>query len=329
MRIRCILAAAIAALGVTGAASAQAEPQPVPLLKPEIEVTAELVTLGDLFENAGLLSEKAVFRAPDIGTWGNVSASDVATAAKAAGLENFDLGGLTETRVVRSSRHVSADDIVDFLDRSIAATLGIGNRERLAVTLDLPPAPFYADPSADQPMVLVDFNMSRVNGRFEASIRPSRPGKPTPFTVTGTAIEKTVVAVLTRTLHRGEVVRLDDIAMRFIPVNQASDTETIGPADVVGRAARRSLTANTPIRAADFREPNLVGRNELVMILYKTGGLTLTARGRALSDGIEGSIIDVRNEQSKKTVQATVTAPGVVTVALRSRRLANVTGIGQ
>ncbi len=327
MRILCILAAALIAFGFAAAAPARAETGPPPLLKPEIEVAAELVTLGDLFDNAGLMAEKAVFRAPEIGTWGNVAAKDVAAAARRAGLTDFDLGGLTETRVVRASRRVSADDIAGFLDQAIAATLGIDNRDRLSVTLDVPPAPFYADPKVDRPMALVGLKLSRANGRFEATIRPSRPGNVPSFTVTGTAIEKTVVAVLTRTVERGEVVRLDDIAMRFVAVNRAPRTETIGPADVVGRAARRTLAADAPIRAADFQAPKLVDRNEVVMIVYRTGGLTLTARGRALSSGVEGAIIDVRNLQSKKIVQAEITAPGVVTIALRSRRLANMAGL--
>ena len=322
MRILPFLILALA-LGSAFPRPARAEPLELPLLKPEVEISSELVTLGDLFDNAGILAEKAVFRAPDIGTWGNVSAGEVARAARLAGLEQFDLAGLTEVRVVRASRRVTSDDIRDFLLKTIAETLGIDDRKRLSVTLDLPPAPFYADPAAADPMVIVGLNLSRVNGRFEARLRASRPDNPPPFTVTGTAIEKKAVAVLTRSLARGEIVRAEDVAMKYIPVNQAPRNQALGPADVIGRATRRSLPGGTPIRAGDFQDPYLVERGQAVVIVYRTGGLTLTARGRALENGTADAMIDVRNEQSRKTLQAVVTARGTVTVIDRGSRLAD------
>ena len=48
----------------------------------------------------------------------------------------------------------------------------------------------------------------------------------------------------------------------------------------------------------------------------------LTMRGKALEAGAEGDIINVLNVQSKRTVQATVTGPGRVTVAAAAPRIA-------
>ena len=43
-------------------------------------------------------------------------------------------------------------------------------------------------------------------------------------------------------------------------------------------------------------------------------GLTLSARGKAMSDGAEGSVVSVLNEQSRRVIQGVVTGPGLVAV---------------
>jgi flagella basal body P-ring formation protein FlgA len=48
----------------------------------------------------------------------------------------------------------------------------------------------------------------------------------------------------------------------------------------------------------------------------------LTVRGKAADGGAEGDVINVLNEQSKRTVQAVVVAPGRVVISTSSPRLA-------
>ncbi len=60
--------------------------------------------------------------------------------------------------------------------------------------------------------------------------------------------------------------------------------------------------------------PVLVHRGDLVTIVYRSTGLTLTTRGRALSAGAGGEVIKVFNVQSKRTVEGEVNGPGLVTV---------------
>ncbi len=69
-------------------------------------------------------------------------------------------------------------------------------------------------------------------------------------------------------------------------------------------------------------KPELVGRNETVTIVYEVPGIVLTMRGKALEPGAQGDLINVLNIQSKRTVQATVTGPGRVTVHAFDARVA-------
>ena len=52
-----------------------------PALKGDITVIAGVVTVGDMFDEAGLAAEDALFRAPKPGTTGNVSLADIRAAA--------------------------------------------------------------------------------------------------------------------------------------------------------------------------------------------------------------------------------------------------------
>ncbi len=86
------------------------------------------------------------------------------------------------------------------------------------------------------------------------------------------------------------------------------------PEHVVNQAARRALRSGQTLRAADLMKPQIVSRDDGVTIIFKTKSITLTLRGKAMGNGAEGEMISVLNPTSKRIVQATITAPGVVTV---------------
>src|ERR1700712_4105396 len=79
-----------------------------PSLKGDITINAAIVTVGDVFDGAGALSETAMFRAPAPGTTGIVPLADVQHAAELVGLQGFDNVGYTRIRVVRASTVVDA-----------------------------------------------------------------------------------------------------------------------------------------------------------------------------------------------------------------------------
>ena len=74
-------------------------------------------------------------------------------------------------------------------------------------------------------------------------------------------------------------------------------------------------------------KPELVQRNETVTLIYEVPGIALTVRGKALEGGAEGDTISVLNEQSKRTVQGVVAAPGRMS-SPRARRGSRPTSAG-
>jgi flagella basal body P-ring formation protein FlgA len=69
------------------------------------------------------------------------------------------------------------------------------------------------------------------------------------------------------------------------------------------------------LRADDLVRPQIVQRNEAVTITYEVPGIMLTVRGKATEAGAMGDVVGVLNIQSNRTVQATVTGPGRVSIA--------------
>ncbi len=122
------------------------------------------------------------------------------------------------------------------------------------------------------------------------------------------AVADTVVPV--RTIRAREIIGPADI--RVAPETVAG---AVGdPARVIGREARTTLYAGRPIMAGHTAEPALVGRNEVVPLVFLRGGLRIVTEGRALGRGAEGEILRVMNLTSRTTVFGRVTADGSIEV---------------
>ena len=77
--IRKFIVAAAVLLALEASAAADQER---PRLKPEATITGEIVRIGDLVEHAGIVAKVPIFRAPDLGSTGMVSAETVIEAVR-------------------------------------------------------------------------------------------------------------------------------------------------------------------------------------------------------------------------------------------------------
>lgn len=285
-----------------------------PTLRPAVSVSADLVTIGDFFENAGTLSDRAIFRAPDLGTTGSVPAWRVVAEAKAAGLVDPSEGNIVEVTVSRSAREITSAEIQAIVVHAVARQMGVQNLDELQVTFDQPLEPRIADERSGQPIRVTSVAAQPGGGRFEVLLQVDKGGATEKFRLRGQAQEVTETVTLVRPFNRGEIVREEDLAVERVPKRQVGAVRPVSPADFVGLAARRTLRQGQPLATADFTAPLLVNRGEIVTIVYESPGLVLTARGQALEQGAKGDTITVLNQLSKRTLVGQVTAPGRVTI---------------
>ena len=190
-------------------------------------------------------------------------------------------------------------------------------------------ARFYVEPSAKGEPRVANIDYDLRSGRFEATIEiPAGPGKRTAIQLSGRATATVEVATAARTIERGVVLKDADLIMERRARSEVGRDVITSPAQAVGLAPRGGLQAGRPIRTVELMKPDLVQRNETVTLVYEVPGVVLTIRGKAAEGGAEGDVINVLNEQSKRTLQGVIVGPGRVAINNGSPRVAsnNTTG---
>jgi len=300
-----------AATQITGAI-----PPAAPALRREVTVSSELVRIGDLVDNAGVSARIPIFRAPDLGQTGTVSAARILEAVRPHGLPIVVTGGISEVAVTRASRLISLKDIESRIADVLAGQSGLGQAKNLVVTIDRDARPVHLEPSANAELQATRVSYDPRSNRFDVTfdVAGSRAARRVSLRYVGTIVTMADVAVLTRGLNHGDVVKASDVAIARRPKGETPLDVLSSVADAVGLAARRSLRADEALSAADLVKPELVQRNETVTLIYAAPGLLLTVRAKALDSGTRGDTVSVLNVQSKRTVQGTVTGPAEVTI---------------
>jgi flagellar basal body P-ring formation protein FlgA len=116
--------------------------------------------------------------------------------------------------------------------------------------------------------------------------------------------------VATRTIRAKTLIAPEDLTL----VSAELPGALSDPALAVGQEARVSIYAGKPVRPGDLGPPTLVERNQLVSLVYVSGGLAISAEGRALSRGSEGDEVRVMNLGSRNTVTGRIGPDGAVYV---------------
>lgn len=304
---------ALAALLLTGTALA------TPVLKADIIVTGSIVTVGDMFDDAGLSAEDALFRAPKPGTTGNVPLADVKAAAARIGIEAFDSQGLATVRVSRSSALVDEPLVAQVIEADLTQR-GILTAGMSANLLFATPITAINAEAVDAPARIVSLRYLPGSGAFSA--RLAIAGVDAPLDVTGT-IELMIEAPhLVGSLPAGTVLTADNVVMRPVPLRFAESTGVAQLNDIIGMALTRQSRDGMMLKPADVATPLLISRNDLVTIYFRKGPMTLTVKGQAITGAASGSPIQVLNLMSKRVISATALAPGAVEVSAEPLALA-------
>lgn len=124
------------------------------------------------------------------------------------------------------------------------------------------------------------------------------------------------VVVVARPLARGARLQAQDLEVvrRDLAALPRGYFDTIDA--VVGNLARQSLPAGQVLQANQVESPRLVRRGEKVILRVSSSGFEVSMSGSALSDGVMGQRIQVRNDRSKRVVEGEVVAVGAVRVSI-------------
>lgn len=305
------LALALAAL----ATAVQAEP----LLKGDVTVTAAIVTVGDLVDNAGLMAETAVFRAPAPGTAGVLSVEDIAAALRSAGIEEFQAAGLDTIRVARVGVEVGLPLITDLIATDLRTRGILSSGMDMDIALDAP-LPELVSANTASPATLTILRYMPGSSTFSARFQIG--GIDRPLDVSGQIQLLIAAPHLTRTLPQGTILSPDDVEMRMIPLPYAESAGLVAVEQLVGKALQRQTRAGVMLRPSDIAAPEIISRNEQVTVVYQHGSLTLTTTGKALNAASLSEPVTVLNTMSNKVLQGIATQNGTVTIVSGPQQIA-------
>src|SRR5215813_8290918 len=123
--IRSILAAIVLLAALGGSAQTEeAADRPGserPTLRSEAIVKSDIVRIGDLIEHSGIVASVPIFRAPDLGYTGTISADAVLEAVRSHALIGVATGGVRDIVVTRAARTIPAKDVEEAIARAVSA----------------------------------------------------------------------------------------------------------------------------------------------------------------------------------------------------------------
>jgi flagella basal body P-ring formation protein FlgA len=121
------------------------------------------------------------------------------------------------------------------------------------------------------------------------------------------------VTVLKHSARQGAILTPSDITLTRKDAAQLRGAR-LSPEQIVNKPLRKSLPAGTVLTADHLTRLRLIKRGQKVLIRAHSANFEVSMSGVALMDGEEGQRIRVRNEESKRIVEGTVSGENVVSV---------------
>lgn len=289
-------------------------------LRPEVNLGRDLVTFGDLIPGlAGEAAATAAFRAPALGETGTIQVARIVEAARSAGIvrdaSDIQSQGFAQVVVTRAARRVTALDLEAAVKAGLQERFGVDARI-FALAIDGGAPSVAVEPELTGEVAVVDLSFDARSRRLQA--RLAVPGSAAmrlkPLRISGQLVETMEVVVPKRLIARGETLGKDDVTVERRP-REGQGTEIIGDTRAaIDKVARRALLAGVPLRGSDVQREEIVGKGDLVTIVYEAPGLLITLRGKANEAGAMGDVVSVTNPQSKRVLQGKISGPGRVSV---------------
>ncbi|HEY5338708.1 MAG TPA: flagellar basal body P-ring formation chaperone FlgA [Rhizomicrobium sp.] len=131
------------------------------------------------------------------------------------------------------------------------------------------------------------------------------------------------IVVPAHAIARGDTISDSDLTYVSVGADQVQAGVVTSMNDLDGMQTRRVLRAGEAVRPDDVRKPILVAKGTTVTMEFDEPGITLTAVGKAVSEGGLGETITVLNPVSYRQISCIVTGAGTVRAGDTSHVLSN------
>ncbi|MBN8892988.1 MAG: flagella basal body P-ring formation protein FlgA [Rhodospirillales bacterium 70-18] len=309
----------LAALGLLAALMHAPNPAWGATLRPITTLSAGVVRLSDLFDDAGPEAQRVLGPAPAPGARIVVESRQLAAIARQFRVDWRPAS--TGDRIVldRPGRLLDRAEAVAALRDALA---GVGAPADAEIELPGFSAPLI--PQDAKPQFAVEqLDYQGGAGRFTAQLAVTADDMaPLRLRLSGTLAEMVTLPVPAHRLAPGSVIAADDLIIARVRAGLVRGAVAQAPAQAVGLAPRRMLMPGQPLLLADLRKPEAVAKGARVAMQLLAPGLLLLAQGQALESGAVGERIQVLNPASRAVVEAEIVGRDRVRVAPGSVPLA-------
>ncbi len=214
---------------------------------------------------------------------------------------------LANTEPVYQSHRTIRDAVISFMESNL-------RRQNLDFDIQFNNLdPRLKLPQCATPLAIFTPPGSHSFGNVSVGVRCTGKKPWTIYTSVKTTIFRDVV-VLTKTLERGAAVTLGAIGKKRIQLSRTHQQYFTEYTEVLGKTARRNLTAGAILSMGFLTNPKTVERGQQVTLIAHANGMKIRMQGAALMDGFEGQRIRVRNISSNRIVEGTVVSAGLVKI---------------
>lgn len=134
------------------------------------------------------------------------------------------------------------------------------------------------------------------------------------MTVTAHVEKRARLTVATRPLGRGEIVTEESVKEEDVWLDRAAPTVFTAAADAIGLEAKLPVAAGQRLDQRDFKASELAAKGDDLRVIFMIGALKVEGHGKALEAGTMNSQIQVKNEKTNQTYQATLVGKRLVVV---------------
>lgn len=318
-----LFALIIVALLVPAAVEAAAPKIEDAQLRYDIAVEGPVIMLSDLLSGSERAEAIQVARAPEPGA--TVALNPVAVGRLAARYRIRWSAPLGLKRIVvrRASNIVDAALVQAEIEMALA---DIAPNEDLEIDFRGRGTSLHVATDADPTIAIESLDYDRRTGRFTALVA-APAGDPTAerHRITGRAWRMVEVPVLSERINPGNEIREHHLTWQRVRADKVRRHTVTDIGELLGMSPKRTVAPNRPIRSTDLQRPVMVDKGDVVTMVFRSGGLTLTASGRAVESGGRNGVIRVVNERSRLTIEARIIAPGQVVVGEVLPRLSQLT----
>ncbi|MBF8246584.1 MAG: flagellar basal body P-ring formation protein FlgA [Rickettsia sp.] len=115
------------------------------------------------------------------------------------------------------------------------------------------------------------------------------------------------VLVSTKYMKIGQTISAEDFKIVNVKISKiGSDFIKLDPQEIVNMRVKKNINKNKIIKISDLTYPYLINQNDIVDVIYQTNSLGLKITGIALSGGLLGDVIKVKNIHSSSVLYAKI-----------------------